>query len=368
MASAYARDQGESLNRWPLYQPIRDDELFSSWLLRNALAHGCAPLAFCGALWPGIRMWTMDIDCGVKAPLLQQLDCSDFPGVATSVHRFNTALRCISGDEIRRANTQWILSLGVRNRQHHCGLQYCPACFEESVPYFRFQWRFAWQTGCLKHGICLLSRCCHCHAPVQPQLLLPPVADCSICHACGAPLGSNLHVAMCTPEALSLQAFADDTLNRAVVSTQSREWFEYAYLLVSLLRYAIRSRSGSTLRMLSLLGAEVKPESEILSGLPLELLEVGERVQLMSLLSPLIAQPVEVVAQAVSEYSLPLSIFGKRVSRPFISEAARTLISAAAAHPHKTSATNKVSQPADRSVVEREWRRLQRKIFSYAHL
>lgn len=368
MASAYARNQGESLNRWPLYQPIRDDELFSSWLLRNALAHGCAPLAFCGALWPGVRIWTMDIDCGVNAPLLQQLDLSDFPGVATAAYRFKTALRCISGGEVRHANTQWVLSLGLRNRQHHCGLQYCPICFEEGLPYFRFQWRFAWQTSCLKHGNCLLSRCCHCHAPVQPQLLLPPATDCSICHACGASLGSSLRVGMCPPEALDLQSLADDALNRAVVSTQAREWFEYTYLLISLLRYALRSRSSSTLRMLSLLGAEIKSESGILSGLPLELLEVGERVQLMSLLSPLAAQPVEVVAQAISEYRLPLSIFGKRVSRPFISEGARTLISAAAAHPQKTFDTNKTRRPAHRSVVEREWRRLQRKIFSYAHL
>lgn len=366
MAAAYARDSGARLNHWPLYQPIQDDELFSSWLLRNALAHGCAPLVFCGALWPGVRMWTVDIDCGVGAPFLRQLDDAEFPGVVTAVGRFSRALQCVSGTESRHANRRWVLSLGLRNRQHQCGLQYCPICFEEGLSYFRYHWRFAWRTGCEKHGSCLLSRCRECHAPVQPHLLVPPVTDCSICHACGAPLGSSLHVSICPPDAIRLQSVADDTLSGADVSKQATEWFEYTYLLVSLMRYAMRSRSRSTLQMLSSLGAEITSEHQVCSGLPLELLEVSERVQLMSLLAPLVAQSPQIVAQAITDYRLPLSIFGRHISRPLTGGAAKTLVSAAIAHPHKSSCANKSHVPADRSVVEREWRRLQRKIFAYA--
>lgn len=366
MAAAYARNQGASVNRWPLYQSIRDDELISSWLLRNALAHGCTPLAFCGALWPAVRLWTMDIDCGVKQKLFRQLDNDEFPGLAAADERFHAALLCISSTDVRRANTRWLLSLGLRNRQHHCGLQYCPACFEEGQPYFRYHWRFAWQTGCTRHGICLISRCRNCHAPIQPQLLVPPATDCSICHVCGEALTSRSIATPCIPDALSLQSVADNVLSRSCASAQAREWFEYAYLLVSLLRYALRTRSGSTQRMLSSLNVDVKPQYQIRSGLPLELLEVNERMWIMSLLAPLVALPSELLAQAISDYHLPLSVFGRHMSASCSSAAAQALVSAAVVHSHKAACIKRTHPAVDRVTVEREWQRLQRKIFAYA--
>lgn len=80
-----------------------------------------------------------------------------------------------------------------------------------------------------------------CHAPVQPQRLVPLMTDCSTCHACGAPLGSNSHVSICPLDAIRVQSVADDTLRGAGVSKQASEWFEYTCLLVSLVRYAMRS-------------------------------------------------------------------------------------------------------------------------------
>lgn len=354
------------MNRWPMYQPIQNDELLSSWLLRNALAHGCAPLAFCGALWPGLRLWTMDIDCGVKTQFLRHLDDAEFPGVGAAAERFCAAIRCASGVDARHANTRWLLSLGLRNRQHHCGLQYCPVCFEDGTSYFRLHWRFAWQTVCPRHDICLVSRCQHCHAPVQPQLLVPPANDLSTCHVCGESLISSSKATTCLPDALYLQSLADNTLDRACASKKAGEWFEYAYLLVSLLRYALRSRSGSTLRMLSSLGAEIKPEYRIRSGLPLELLEVSERMRLMALLAPLVVQPYELVAQAISDYRLPQSVFGWHMSRLCACAAGQALVAATIIHSRKAPCINKTHPPTDRSVVEREWLRLQRKIFAYA--
>ncbi len=356
------------MNPWPLYQPIQDGELFSSWLVRNALAHGCSPLAFSGVLWPGVRIWATDVDCGMKPSLLERLTSDDFPNVAVTARRFLTALNCVSNAEIGHGNVRWILSLGSRNRRHRCGLQYCPSCFEEGIPYFRYRWRFAWHTGCLRHGNCLLSRCMQCHTPIQPQLLKPPAIDCSVCHACGENLGSGLHNRVCLPGALQLQSVADHEMNFGSAAFAAGEWFEYAYLLLGVLRYAMRSQSGPTLRMLSSLGVEIEPHHQICSGLPLELLEVSERMQLLALLAPLVAHPPVVVVQAITEYKLPISVFGTHVSKTFIGTVARSLISATTVRAHKQYTFSKSRLPADRFVVEREWLRLQRKIFAYGHL
>ncbi|MFV7432200.1 TniQ family protein [Pseudomonas shirazica] len=48
--------------RWPLTPPILPDELFSSWLVRTAHAHGCLPSSLTGAVWPGSHAWSVDPD------------------------------------------------------------------------------------------------------------------------------------------------------------------------------------------------------------------------------------------------------------------------------------------------------------------
>lgn len=352
------------MNRWPMYQPIQNDELLSSWLLRNALAHGCAPLAFCGALWPGARLWTKDLDCGLDERFLRQFDSADFPGVALSANRFKSAIKTLSGVDVRHANTRWLLSLGMRNRRHSCGPQYCPMCFAEEIPYLRFQGRYAWHTGCPIHGCSLSSRCPRCHAPVQLHLLVPPAINCSTCHACGAILGSVSELEPCLPDALVLQSMADNQLYGR--SDSAQEWFEYAYLLVSLLRYALRSHSVPTLNLLSQLGVELGSGYKVSSGLPLELLEVSERMQLMAWLAPLVAHSPDQVAQVIARHRLPVSMFGRNCKKTAIGTMAGVLCSAAATPAHKASPTDR-HWHSNRKTVVREWARLQRKIFAYVH-
>lgn len=69
MATAHAWHPRIDLSHavWPRTPPIMEDELLSSWLVRTALAHGCAPLALAGIVWPGWRAFCGDLDRGMSA-------------------------------------------------------------------------------------------------------------------------------------------------------------------------------------------------------------------------------------------------------------------------------------------------------------
>lgn len=349
------------MNRWPLYQVAQPDELFSSWLIRNALAHGCTPLSFAGALWPGLRVWITDIDCCVTTAFLQRFDAPLRADLTSLTLRFQTVLKRLSEPGLRRGNVRWILSQGHRNRWCRCGLQFCPLCFAENVPYFRYQWRLAWHTSCPIHGIRLVSRCSECHAPVQPHLLAPPAVDCRRCHECDGLL-SKCEVQPCSLPALKLQHLADAKM-RTYCGAEG--WFEYAYLLISLLRYSMRNRSQSALGMLKALDVDFETGGVISSGLPLELLEVNERTKLLAYLQQILFHPVEQVIRTVSDYRVPVSVFGGPSLRPNSGTLPMSLISATVTRRPRRSPQVIQRRPADQNDVERKWLRLQRKILSY---
>lgn len=82
--------------------------------------------------------------------------------------------------------TAWIMPLGVRARARlRPGLQYCPACMEQT-PYYRRLWRVSWATVCVKHELRLLDRCSHC-----ASILAPFRARGFACFNCGAELAGG---------------------------------------------------------------------------------------------------------------------------------------------------------------------------------
>ncbi|HHG4349289.1 TPA: TniQ family protein, partial [Pseudomonas aeruginosa] len=52
---------------WPLTPELLCDEILSSWLVRTALAHCCAPIALTDSVWPSKRFWTRDPDASQSA-------------------------------------------------------------------------------------------------------------------------------------------------------------------------------------------------------------------------------------------------------------------------------------------------------------
>jgi hypothetical protein len=45
---------------------------------------------------------------------------------------------------------------------------YCPLCLGESIPYFRLDWRLAFNTVCPEHSILYRDSCPHCRHPPWP--------------------------------------------------------------------------------------------------------------------------------------------------------------------------------------------------------
>lgn len=83
----------------------------------------------------------------------------------------------------RQRDTPLLLSAGVfhRKRRLH-GLQYCPECLDERLPYYRTEWRLAFNVMCPRHNRPLRDACPACDAPIVPHRINAFSLD--LCHAC----------------------------------------------------------------------------------------------------------------------------------------------------------------------------------------
>ena len=139
-----------------------------------ALRQGCDPLSLTGAIWPTWRIWTRDIDREI--PLARMRPLVNASGISSA--KFQKAgmrddCEKVVGYSLPETRTwPWLLALGSRNRTRHGGQQVCTLCLaEDSTPYLRRHWRFAWHTGCRFHGVQLVDECPACKAPIEPHRL-----------------------------------------------------------------------------------------------------------------------------------------------------------------------------------------------------
>jgi TniQ len=112
-------------------------------------------------------VWNRDFDNSARDGLLETL--AKRTGVAL-VRATATRIASFEGVVFEKhnpnGNTPWVLPLGIYHRTRlRFGLQYCPDCIAEPVPYYRRTWRLAWAVMCLAHNRPLLDRC-DCGAPV----------------------------------------------------------------------------------------------------------------------------------------------------------------------------------------------------------
>lgn len=270
--------------QWILPVPILPDETLSSWLTRAALAQGCDPLALTGSIWPGWRVWTTDIDRGLDDQQLSKLSSVSGIPVRTFKATFlRKEAEIIAGNELGVSGAwPWVLALGSRNRQRLSGLQYCPDCFQtDRKPYFRRQWRFAWQSGCKTHQIRLVSHCDRCRSPVQPHRLTAESTLLSICPICGF----NLKRAIRYPvSAVSddFRAASSEAIHshRGFYNSQTlaaHDWFAIARFFIGVVRQALRQPSSKLSQALRHLEVLSDIDNAPLLGLPLELLLPLER-------------------------------------------------------------------------------------------
>lgn len=161
----------------------QSDELLSSWLCRVAAGNSPKLHSFCELFWPGLQIWTRDIDALAHVGFINTL--AKITGT-TSAEAHRTSLRTLCGivyDRVHVVNaTPWVLPLGIyhRTRLRH-GQQWCPHCLQEDeMPYYRMNWRLAFSTTCSIHGTLLADRCLECGSPAVPHRKDPLK-----CHICG---------------------------------------------------------------------------------------------------------------------------------------------------------------------------------------
>lgn len=187
---------------WPLHVKPQPDELFSSWLIRLAHAHGYKVETMCRHLFgQGHALWSRDIDKCVSDDVLTKM--AAVSGATLEKIRVTTLLALegyLTEKIVIHGANKWIVPLGIVHRRRKIpGLMYCPVCLQEDhIPYYRRRWRLAFVTVCTKHAIQLLDRCGACGAVIAPHRVdinsgtfVSSNSLIGCCYACSKPLANS---------------------------------------------------------------------------------------------------------------------------------------------------------------------------------
>ncbi|WP_083613208.1 TniQ family protein [Pseudomonas moraviensis] len=273
---------------WPLVPPLLRNEVISSWLMRCALAQGCDATTLTSEVWPRLRFWCSDPDRQLPLEQAHRLSrLSGVPPAALQAATLQPLYQTMTGTpSFPKGVAPWFLCLGCRNRRRCGGLQYCPECFKEHVPYYSIQDRLAWHSTCPMHQVILLDRCECCQAPLCPQLLTPPEETLDKCHRCGYQLSFAVTVAG-PVNALHFQRATDELFSRPTMSYGSHylplaEWLALSRWMIGILRTAARASSPCTETFFRELGVDLGKLTPPSTGLPLEYLSAVDRAGLLA--------------------------------------------------------------------------------------
>jgi len=147
----------------------KENELLSSWLTRMAFAHGQTLSIFISSYikYEGSAVSRTDIDFRYNKELFKRLSCKSGLNMQTIQ---KMSLRSEEGYLFVCNNClyppQQIRKL-IDKRTHY-GLLFCPRCLaEDTVPYFRKEWRYYFYNACPKHNTLLVDRCGQCFSPIK---------------------------------------------------------------------------------------------------------------------------------------------------------------------------------------------------------
>lgn len=353
-------------SRWPRAQSLMADELLSSWLIRNAFAHGCSLMSLTGSLWPTWRCWTVDLDRGLTAeqiePLVRLSGVSGADICSSSLHPIAQVLN--PGLDTKKGVWPWVLALGRRNRRSAGGLQICPICLSEQIPYYRISSRLAWHTCCEKHLVRLIDCCPRCEAPLQPHLLEQGASDLGHCNRCNACLSRELDELGFAPGALAFQLAGDKALlgmqrdGAISISCEASEWFYRARFVSGVLRVGATnsSKTFAAFRRAFNLGEIARP----VSGLPIEMLPVAERMNLFSAVWKIMDAGESQLREAIRACA-----FSRRsivVPAGEVTLSLQAMLDELSPGMARKRGPIAISTPAPKSRVEKMWARLKRKV------
>lgn len=149
--------------------PIQANELFRSWVIRNAFFLGMKPSQLSTIIFQNTDIWKSDIDIQLSQRSIRSL----FDSVETSskeIDRVFFSKTCSNFYPHLNKSKQikWLLPVGVHSRANRYSLQFCPLCLaEDDNPFFRKDWRLAFMTSCHIHHVQLHDRCSNCLSSVD---------------------------------------------------------------------------------------------------------------------------------------------------------------------------------------------------------
>ncbi|HBP6163710.1 TPA: hypothetical protein L6A15_28240 [Pseudomonas aeruginosa] len=184
----------------PIHPQPKEDEIFSSWLVRLAFSNGFPLHTFFNSLleYKG-SVWTRDIDRHPSDQLLQLLNQHTQQPFSMLQRMTLSSYEGTFFSELPlHGDVSWLLALGVYHRNHkRAGMQYCPMCLQtDSTPYYRMLWRIASTVICPIHHCVMEDDCPRCHAPVMfhrhgiGRHKFPYVEDLRHCYQCSLNLGN----------------------------------------------------------------------------------------------------------------------------------------------------------------------------------
>lgn len=153
---------------WPAHPQPCEDELFSSWMCRVAMANGQKLTSLLSLAVPGFKSLSINIDSAISAEALKHI-------VSYLNTPFNKAVETTLWSYLgyvceastpRNKHMINILDTGETNSEQHFQ-QYCPECLSDCMSYFRRCWRLSFITVCSKHRCILLDQCPSCGVAVN---------------------------------------------------------------------------------------------------------------------------------------------------------------------------------------------------------
>lgn len=292
---------------WPIHLKPLDDELLSSWLVRLATAHGLKAKGFTSAILPGVHIWKNDIDLSgddrLFKVLIEKTGTEASRVAATTLDSYRGWLfedRPPSGPII------WVMRRNVLARvKANFGLQFCPMCLAEGIPYFRRTWRLAFVVFCSKHCLQLLDRCPNCgqainffRSSISDRYNVATLPDIlTLCHRCRFDLRNAHNVINDLKVQPSDVEFQQHLLNVLKLgwaeipqsgAVYSHLYFAGVYKLASRL---IEGRFGKTLQeaIVSHYGIKAPIISPPTKPFIFERLEIGPRRALLTMVKLLLA-------------------------------------------------------------------------------
>lgn len=353
---------------WTLRVPLLADESLSSWLARAALRQGCDPLALTGAIWPGWRVWTRDVDRDIPLARLGPLvKASGIPAAEFQQAALRGVCERVSGHPLSEHSTwPWLLALGVRNRARHGGQQCCPLCLEQdAAPYFRRAWRLSWHVGCPLHGVLLTDTCPACQAPIEPHRLVAEDQHLSQCSRCRF----DWRNAACTPfspDTLRFQQRANEALqaDHAILGDRdvsTSEWFAASAFLLGVVRRASRYPASALAYTLRSQGIPITESLLPVTGLPFELLPVFERSALITAVQRVLDVGLDEVFEAFRRNEVTTTALHDPRKPP--PKVIRSMTANGSTHQRTPRSSLPLShQPASERAVRAAWARLQRRM------